>query len=83
MNQFQPDVVIHSAAERSVDVIEKNPELAKKINLDGTHNVCEAAGSWKLTVQFRHIYFKLIKIYVIITDKIYIDYTWQLLPVIL
>lgn len=59
INKFKPDVIIHSAAERSVDVVEKQPEKAKKINLDGTRNVCEAAAAvnaWVLFISTDYVF---------------------------
>ncbi|XP_053399644.1 methionine adenosyltransferase 2 subunit beta-like isoform X1 [Mercenaria mercenaria] len=52
VNDFKPDVIIHSAAERRVDVIEKTPEAAKKVNLDATQFICEAAAGVKAWVLF-------------------------------
>lgn len=39
----QPNVIIHSAANRRVDVIEKDPVGARKTNIDATRYICEAA----------------------------------------
>lgn len=39
----QPDVVIHAAAMKRVEVCEVNPREAKLTNVDGTANVVEAA----------------------------------------
>lgn len=52
VSEFKPDVIIHSAAERRVDVFEKEPEKAGKINLEGTQIICEAAVSVKAWVLF-------------------------------
>jgi dTDP-4-dehydrorhamnose reductase len=41
---FQPDVVIHSAAERRPDVVEKQEEATKSLNVDATSTVCTEAG---------------------------------------
>lgn len=40
--EFQPDVVIHSAAERRPDVVFKKPEVAQKMNIEVTSNIAEA-----------------------------------------
>lgn len=44
LNVFQPSIVIHSAAERRPDVVEKQPEATRQINIDATRYLCEAAG---------------------------------------
>lgn len=41
--QFEPDVIIHSAAYTNVDGAEKEQELCRKINEDGSRFVAEAA----------------------------------------
>ncbi|MFB6199961.1 MAG: dTDP-4-dehydrorhamnose reductase [Candidatus Nanohaloarchaea archaeon] len=39
----KPDVVVHTAAMTDLDDAEENPERAKKVNVVGTKNICEAA----------------------------------------
>ncbi|XP_060575004.1 methionine adenosyltransferase 2 subunit beta-like isoform X2 [Ruditapes philippinarum] len=59
VNEFKPDVIIHSAAERSVDVIEKDPEGTKRINLDATQFLCEAAdaiNAWVLFISTDYVF---------------------------
>ena len=41
---FQPSIIVHSAAERRPDVVEKQPENTRQINVDSTRYICEAAG---------------------------------------
>ena len=41
----KPDLIIHAAANPNARWCEANPELAKKINEDGTRNVIDAANS--------------------------------------
>jgi dTDP-4-dehydrorhamnose reductase len=41
-NQFEPTILIHGAAMTNVDGCEENPELARKINTNGTKNLVEA-----------------------------------------
>jgi len=38
-NQVDPDVVVHAAALTNVDLCERDRELAKKVNINGTENV--------------------------------------------
>lgn len=40
---FQPEVIIHAAAYTNVDKAEVDQELCRRINIDGTRNVAEAA----------------------------------------
>lgn len=40
--KFGPDFIVHGAALTNVDGCEENPELAKKINAEGTGNLVEA-----------------------------------------
>lgn len=39
----KPDVVVHCAALTNVDLCEREPELARKVNVEGTRNLLEAA----------------------------------------
>lgn len=41
---LQPTVVIHSAAERRPDVVEKQVEATQALNVSATHFVCQGAG---------------------------------------
>ncbi|KAL4230209.1 Methionine adenosyltransferase 2 subunit beta [Mactra antiquata] len=59
VNEFKPQIIIHSAAERRVDVMERDPVTASKINLDGTENICEAAKSinaWVLFISTDYVF---------------------------
>lgn len=40
----QPSVVIHSAAERRPDVVEKQVEATRSLNVSATQFVCQGAG---------------------------------------
>ena len=47
LESFHPDVLIHAAAERHPDVIEKNPEAARDLNVGSTRflaNECARLG---------------------------------------
>ncbi len=43
LQRVSPDVVVHAASMTDVDKCELNRELAWKINVEGTHNVVDAA----------------------------------------
>jgi dTDP-4-dehydrorhamnose reductase len=43
IRDFQPDVIIHAAAMTDVDACELHPELAFRVNEQGTRHVAEAA----------------------------------------
>jgi len=44
----QPKFVIHCAAERRPDVMAKNVEAARELNIGATRIVCEEAGTYYL-----------------------------------
>jgi dTDP-4-dehydrorhamnose reductase len=48
----KPDTVIHTAAWTDVDGCEKDPEKARKINVEGTVNVAEAAGKYSAALVY-------------------------------
>ncbi|KAH3830065.1 methionine adenosyltransferase 2 subunit beta-like [Dreissena polymorpha] len=59
VQEFKPQVIIHSAAERKVDMIEKDPEAAKKTNIDATQYICEAAeavGAWVVYISTDYVF---------------------------
>ena len=41
---FQPDVVIHAAAERRTDVVENEPEAVQQLNVVATGVIAEICG---------------------------------------
>ncbi|GFR91983.1 methionine adenosyltransferase 2 subunit beta-like [Elysia marginata] len=43
VREFKPSVILHSAAERRPDVVEKDPEKTNKINVESTENLCQLA----------------------------------------
>lgn len=42
IKKIQPDIVIHAAGINNLSFCEKNPEIAQKVNSDGTKNLAEA-----------------------------------------
>lgn len=49
---FQPDVVIHSAAERRPDVVFKKPELARTLNVEVSENLALACQKYNSMIIF-------------------------------
>ena len=41
---FQPNIIIHSAAERRPDVVERQEEETHRLNIEATRFISEAAG---------------------------------------
>jgi dTDP-4-dehydrorhamnose reductase len=57
--EFRPDVVIHAAAERRPDVVHKQPEKARALNVDATRNMaqkCEEFGAWLISLSSDYIF---------------------------
>lgn len=52
INRINPAVIIHAAAISNVDYCEKNKQLAKKVNIDGTKHIIEAARQRGVTMLF-------------------------------
>jgi len=50
VRSVKPDVIVHTAAVRDVDRVERDPELAWKVNCVGTYNVAVAARELGCTV---------------------------------
>ncbi|XP_077984035.1 methionine adenosyltransferase 2 subunit beta-like [Glandiceps talaboti] len=46
MQEFKPTVVIHSAAERRPDIVEKQEEVTKKLNVDATAMLAKLCGEF-------------------------------------
>ena len=53
LESFRPDVLIHAAAERHPDVIEKNPEAARDLNVGATEFLAQECA--RLSVKFVYI----------------------------
>ncbi|KAK3597691.1 hypothetical protein CHS0354_040066 [Potamilus streckersoni] len=59
IKDFKPSVIIHSAAERKPDVVEKQPETTYKLNVEATSNLCDIAGSvgaWVLYISTDYVF---------------------------
>lgn len=50
---FQPNVVVHAAAERRPDAVEKQEEAVKRLNVDATTTLCEEASVY--CIKFSHM----------------------------
>ncbi|XP_002741389.1 methionine adenosyltransferase 2 subunit beta-like [Saccoglossus kowalevskii] len=46
MKEFKPSVVVHSAAERRPDIVEKQEEVTKKLNVDTTAMIARLCGEF-------------------------------------
>ncbi|XP_021339207.1 methionine adenosyltransferase 2 subunit beta-like isoform X3 [Mizuhopecten yessoensis] len=58
-DDFKPQVVIHSAAERKPDAVEKQPEATRRLNIDATRHICELAvktGAWVLYISTDYVF---------------------------
>ena len=44
ITHFQPDVIIHAAAERRPDAVEQKQEATHALNVEATSNICKLAG---------------------------------------
>lgn len=49
---ISPDIIIHAAAYTDVDGCEKHPEVAAKVNVEGTRNISEAAAQANAALVF-------------------------------
>lgn len=52
LNKSSPEAIIHAAAYTDVDGCEKNPELAKAVNVEGTRNLVEYAKENKVLLLY-------------------------------
>ena len=52
IQETKPDVLIHSAAQRFPDQIQKNPESARKLNVDATMKMAASMSKFFLKVVF-------------------------------
>lgn len=52
LNSINPDFIIHTAALSNVDRCEENPDLALKINSDGTEKIARYAGKYDVPVLY-------------------------------
>ncbi|XP_076071391.1 methionine adenosyltransferase 2 subunit beta-like isoform X2 [Mytilus galloprovincialis] len=59
MKEFNPSVVIHSAAERKPDAVEKKPEATQQLNVSATKVICQnaaAVGAWVLYISTDYVF---------------------------
>jgi dTDP-4-dehydrorhamnose reductase len=59
IERFQPDVVVHAAANAVVDDCEANPQLAMRVNIGGTHHVaaaCRRAGARLIYISSDYVF---------------------------
>lgn len=59
INTFKPSVIIHSAAERRPDVVEKDPNKTQQLNISATQYICQAAksvGAWVLYISTDYVF---------------------------
>ncbi|MDE2997502.1 MAG: dTDP-4-dehydrorhamnose reductase [Gemmatimonadota bacterium] len=59
VSRVRPDWVINAAAEAGVDQCERNPDLARRVNVCGTRNLiraCESAGAGLVTVSTNYVF---------------------------
>ena len=59
LSYFQPSIIIHSAAERRPDAVEKQPEATRLINVESTRYICEAAGTFTTLITISDYRFKI------------------------
>lgn len=56
---LRPHIVVHLAAERRPDVVQKDPEKARRLNVDATGELaaaCEQLGSWFLYISTDYVF---------------------------
>ncbi|XP_064637262.1 methionine adenosyltransferase 2 subunit beta-like isoform X2 [Lineus longissimus] len=59
MQSYKPNVVVHAAAERRPDAVEKQEEAVKRLNVDATTTLCEEAskvGAWVLYISTDYVF---------------------------
>ncbi|XP_050417180.1 methionine adenosyltransferase 2 subunit beta [Patella vulgata] len=59
VKEFQPNVIIHSAAERRPDVVENQADATKQLNVDATRNICNVGASvnaWVLFISTDYVF---------------------------
>jgi len=59
INHFSPELVIHTVAEKNVELCELYPDVAYRINRDGTKNIVNAAeniGSYMVYISTNYIF---------------------------
>lgn len=59
ISEFQPQVVVHCAAERRPDVVQRDPAQARKLNVDAAGVLalaCEQAGAWMIFLSTDYVF---------------------------
>lgn len=59
IQEFKPSIIIHSAAERRPDVVEKQEDATRQLNIEATRYLCEAAGdvgAWVLYISTDYVF---------------------------
>ncbi|GAB1602894.1 methionine adenosyltransferase 2 subunit beta-like [Argonauta hians] len=59
VRKFQPNIIIHCAAERRPDIVENDEEASYKINVQATITLCKAAvecSSWLLYISTDYVF---------------------------
>ncbi len=59
LTEYKPAVVVHSAAERSPDVVEKQEGQARKINVDASSNIasiCDEIGAYMIYLSTDYVF---------------------------
>ena len=46
IKDVQPDILVHSAAQRFPDKMQKNPEEARKLNVEATKVLASSISKW-------------------------------------
>jgi len=50
IRKIKPDIIVHTSALVGINICEKEPELAYKINIEGTKNIVDAANTTKTKI---------------------------------
>ncbi|KAJ5089038.1 NAD dependent epimerase/dehydratase family protein [Penicillium argentinense] len=59
LNEVKPQIVIHCAANKSPDLVDKNPEQARKVNVEATRILaeeCESRGAFLIYISTDYVF---------------------------